>query len=39
MNFNLTTLFGFSLQLTVGFYDQYNNEFTLIGLNLLKKVK
>lgn len=37
MNFNLTTIFGFSLQLTVGFYDEKNKEFTAIGINLIKK--
>lgn len=36
MNFNLTTIFGFKLQLTVGFYDNANKEFTAIGINLVK---
>lgn len=39
MNFNLTTLFGFKLQLTVCYYDELNDEFTLCGINLLKKGK
>ena len=37
MNFNLTTLFGFSLQLTIGYYDEKCEEFTMLGLNLIKK--
>lgn len=37
MNFNLTTLFGFSLQLTIGYYDKACDEFTMIGINLIKK--
>lgn len=39
MNFNLTTIFGFSLQVTIGYYDQYNKEFTLAGINLVKKTE
>lgn len=38
MNFNLTTLFGFSLQLTVAYYDQNCKEFTALGINLIKHV-
>lgn len=37
MNFNLTTLFGYSLQFTLCFYDEKNDEFTLAGVNLIKK--
>lgn len=36
MNFNLTTIFGFKLQLSVGYYDKLNKEFTAIGINLVK---
>ena len=36
MNFNLTTIFGFKLQLSVGYYDKANKEFTAIGINLIK---
>ena len=39
MNFNLTTLFGFKLQLTICFYDAPNDEFTLAGINLIKSGK
>lgn len=39
MNFNLTTIFGFSLQVTLGYYDQANKEFTLAGINLIKKIE
>lgn len=39
MNFNLTTIFGYSLQLTVFFYDEKNDEFTFAGVNLIKKGK
>lgn len=39
MNFNLTTIFGFKLQLTVGFYDKANKEFTAIGINLVKNTE
>lgn len=37
MNFNLTTIFGFKLQLTVGYYDNNCDEFTMLGINLIKK--
>lgn len=37
MNFNLTTIFGFKLQLSVGYYDKANKEFTAIGINLVKQ--
>ncbi len=36
MNFNLTTILGFKLQLSVGYYDNKNKEFTAIGINLVK---
>lgn len=39
MNFNLTTIFGFKLQLSVGYYDKANKEFTAIGINLVKKTE
>lgn len=39
MNFNLTTIFGFKLQLSVGYYDKNNKEFTAIGINLVKKTE
>lgn len=39
MNFNLTTLFGYALQLTLAWYDSNNDEFTLAGVNLIKKGK
>lgn len=39
MNFNLTTIFGFKLQLTIGFYDNANKEFTALGINLIKKTE
>lgn len=37
MNFNLTTVFGFKLQLTIGYYDNANKEFTAIGINLIRQ--
>lgn len=39
MNFNLTTIFGFKLQLTVGYYDSLNKEFTALGINLVKTME
>lgn len=39
MNFNLTTIFGFKLQLTVGYYDRANKEFTALGVNLVKTME
>lgn len=39
MNFNLTTFLNFKLQLTVGYYDKYNKEFTAIGLNIVKDIQ
>ncbi|UPW41368.1 hypothetical protein [Dipodfec virus UA06Rod_22] len=39
MNFNLTTIFGFAVQVTIGYYDSANKEFTLCGLNLIKKME
>ena len=39
MNFNLTTIFGFKLQLSVGYYDKANKEFTALGLNLIKSTE
>lgn len=39
MNFNLTTIFGFKLQLTVGYYDAANKEFTAFGINLVKSTE
>lgn len=39
MNFNLTTIFGFKLQLSIGYYDKANKEFTAIGINLIKGVE
>lgn len=38
MKLNLTTVFGFKLQLTVLFKDTTNREFTLIGIALIKEV-
>lgn len=37
MNFNLTTIFGFKLQLTICYYESKTDEFTLAGINLIKK--
>ncbi len=37
MNINLTTILGFKLQLTVGYYDTNCDEFTMLGINLIKK--
>lgn len=37
MNFNLTTIFGYALQLTIGYYDTNCDEFTMLGINLIKK--
>lgn len=39
MNFNLTTIFGFKLQLTVGYYEPKTKEFTALGINLLKTME
>ncbi len=39
MNFNLTTIFGFKLQLSVGYYDKNNKEFTALGINLIKSTE
>lgn len=39
MNINLTTIFGFKLQLTVGYYDKKNKEYTAIGINLVKNME
>ena len=39
MNFNITTIFGFKLQLTIGYYDDANKEFTAVGINLVKTTK
>ena len=39
MNFNLTTIFGFKLQLSVGYYDKANKELTALGLNLIKSTE
>ena len=39
MNFNLTTIFGYALQLTVAWYDEAHDEFTLVGINLIKRGK
>lgn len=39
MNFNLTTIFGFKLQLSVGYYDKANKEFTAVGINLVKQTE
>lgn len=39
MNFNLTTIFGFALQLTIGYYDEKCKEFTALGINLIKKTE
>lgn len=39
MNFNLTTIFGFKLQFTIGYYEPKTKEFTAIGLNLVKEVE
>lgn len=39
MKFNLTTIFGFKLQLTIGYYDNTNKEFTALGINLVKSTQ
>lgn len=39
MKINLTTIFGFKLQLTAFYHDYSTGEFTLLGLNLLKEVE
>lgn len=39
MNINLTTIFGFKLQLSIGYYDKANKEFTAIGINLVKTME
>lgn len=37
MKINITTIFGFKLQLTVFYKDTVNRESTLIGLALIKQ--
>lgn len=39
MNFNITTIFGFKLQLTVAYYEPKTKEFTALGLNLIKTME
>lgn len=36
MNFNLTTIFGYKLQITIAYYENKTDEFTLAGINLIK---
>jgi hypothetical protein len=39
MKINLTTIFGFKLQLTAFFMDYKTGEFTLLGLDLIKQLE
>jgi hypothetical protein len=39
MNFNITTIFGFKLQLTVAYYEPATKEFTALGINLIKNME
>lgn len=38
MKINLTTIFGFKLQLTAFFHNYRTGEFTLLGLDLIKEL-
>lgn len=39
MKINLTKIFGFKLQLTAFFMDYKTGKFTLLGLDLIKKLE
>ena len=39
MNINLTTIFGFKLQLTVAYYEPATKEFTALGINLIRNME